>query len=91
MNCFLHFSLEQVLVTYWRRGYDNCWDDTQATKFYNDDGGRHVEQLNANAREEMLPWSKWIVKDSDNGNKSSSVRLPSCVSKVIERAIEAAV
>jgi len=50
-------------------GHDDCWDITQA--LYYEDGGKHVEKLIAEGGEEMLPLTKWLIKD----NEMSSIEL----------------
>lgn len=45
-------------------GHDDCWDITQA--LYYEDGGKQVEKLIADGGEEMLPLTKWLIKDNEN-------------------------
>jgi amidase len=52
-------------VVEWKaEGHDECWDITQA--LYYEDGGRAVEKLIADGGEDMLPLTKWLIKDNDN-------------------------
>lgn len=52
-------------VVEWKaEGHDECWNITQA--LYYEDGGRTVENLIASGGEEMLPLTKWLIKDNEN-------------------------
>lgn len=49
----------------WRpEGHDEAWNITQA--LYYEDGGRRVEGLIKEGGEEMLPLTKWLIKDNEN-------------------------
>lgn len=52
------------LVNWVPEGHDECWDITQA--LYWEDGGRKMEETVVEGGEELLPLTKWLVKDNDN-------------------------
>lgn len=67
------------VVDWTPEGHDECWDITQALYFQ--DGGRTEDRVNAQGGEDMLPLTKWLVKDSPNVKYQSieslcAVRLP---------------
>ncbi|KAL3425257.1 acetamidase [Phlyctema vagabunda] len=45
-------------------GHDECWDITQA--LYWEDGGKNVEDTIHAGGEELLPLTKWLMKDNKN-------------------------
>ncbi|RDW76104.1 hypothetical protein BP5796_06925 [Coleophoma crateriformis] len=45
-------------------GHDECWDITQA--LYYEDGGKNMEEIVLAGGEELLPLTKWLVKDNKN-------------------------
>lgn len=52
------------IVEWKAEGHDECWNITQA--LYYEDGGRAVEKLINEGGEEMLPLTKWLIKDNEN-------------------------
>ncbi len=54
-----------IQIVKWKpEGHDECWNLTQA--LYYEDGGRALERLVESGGEELLPLSKWLLKDNDN-------------------------
>jgi len=52
-------------VVDWKpEGHDECWNITQALYF--EDGGKNIEELILKGGEELLPLTKWVIKDNDN-------------------------
>lgn len=52
-------------VVEWKAdGHEECWDLTQA--LYYEDGGKTMENLVHSGGEELLPLTKWLIKDNDN-------------------------
>jgi len=52
-------------VVDWKpEGHDECWDITQA--LYYEDGAKNIEKLIKKGGEELLPLTKWLIKDNEN-------------------------
>lgn len=52
------------IVDWKPEGHDECWDITQALYF--EDGAKNVEELILKGGEELLPLTKWLIKDNKN-------------------------
>ena len=61
-KCLSEAGIE--LVDWKPEGHEAAWDLTHA--MYYEDGGQTVENLIASGDEEMLPLTKWLIKDNKN-------------------------
>lgn len=52
------------LVDWIPEGHDECWDITQALYF--EDAGRTLEKVVIEGGEDLLPLTKWLIKDNKN-------------------------
>jgi hypothetical protein len=50
------------LVDWKPEGHDECWEI--ASRVYYEDGGKYIENLILSGGEELLPLTKWIIKEN---------------------------